>query len=79
MLGLFQRLRSRLSLIARVFKFVTLVTATIDNLNLCTGDAVVHGAATATVVIEANDDANGIFSLEPAGKAVEEGNINQFQ
>lgn len=51
----------------------------IDAMNVCTGDAVVYGAATATVVIEANDDANGIFSLEPAEKAVEEGDINHFK
>ncbi|KAK1176563.1 adhesion G-protein coupled receptor V1-like [Acipenser oxyrinchus oxyrinchus] len=43
-----------------------------------TGDSVVYGADTATVVIEANDDANGIFSLEPVGKAVEEGSSNDF-
>lgn len=48
-------------------------------MNLCTGDAVVYGAVTATVVIEANDDANGIFSLEPTEKAVEEGSINHFK
>ncbi|XP_054629148.1 adhesion G-protein coupled receptor V1 isoform X2 [Dunckerocampus dactyliophorus] len=41
-----------------------------------TGDAVVYGADTATVVIEANDDANGIFSLEPVEKMVEEGKSN---
>ncbi|KAM9822621.1 adhesion G-protein coupled receptor V1 isoform 2-T2 [Syngnathus typhle] len=43
-----------------------------------TGDAVVYGADTATVVIEANDDANGIFSLEPTEKTVEEGKSNYF-
>nr|XP_046243039.1 adhesion G-protein coupled receptor V1 [Scatophagus argus] len=43
-----------------------------------TGDAVVHGADTATVVIEANDDANGIFSLEDVEKPVEEGKTNHF-
>ncbi|MBN3308256.1 GPR98 protein, partial [Amia calva] len=43
-----------------------------------TGDAVVHGADMATVVIEANDDANGIFSLETTEKAVEEGHSNYF-
>ncbi|XP_029296357.1 LOW QUALITY PROTEIN: adhesion G-protein coupled receptor V1 [Cottoperca gobio] len=41
-----------------------------------TGDAVVYGADTATVVIEANDDANGIFSLESIEKPVEEGKTN---
>lgn len=43
-----------------------------------TGDAVVYGANTATVVIEANDDANGIFSLESVEKSVEEGKTNGF-
>ncbi|XP_059910296.1 adhesion G-protein coupled receptor V1 [Gadus macrocephalus] len=43
-----------------------------------TGDAVVYGVHTATVVIEANDDANGIFSLDPTEKAVEEGATNDF-
>ncbi|XP_026177361.1 adhesion G-protein coupled receptor V1 isoform X2 [Mastacembelus armatus] len=43
-----------------------------------TGDAVVYGAQTATVVIEANDDANGIFSLEAIEKPVEEGKTNNF-
>ncbi|XP_059193370.1 adhesion G-protein coupled receptor V1 [Centropristis striata] len=43
-----------------------------------TGDAVVYGADTATVVIEANDDANGIFSLEAIEKPVEEGKTNNF-
>ncbi|TNN50265.1 G-protein coupled receptor 98 [Liparis tanakae] len=43
-----------------------------------TGDAVVFGADTATVVIEANDDPNGIFSLEAVEKPVEEGKTNEF-
>lgn len=43
------------------------------------GDAVVYGADKATVVIEANDDANGIFSLEPIEKPVEEGKANSFK
>ncbi|XP_074494393.1 adhesion G-protein coupled receptor V1 [Sebastes fasciatus] len=43
-----------------------------------TGDAVVYGADTATVVIEANDDANGIFSLEAIEKPVEEGKTSNF-
>ncbi|XP_075960449.1 adhesion G-protein coupled receptor V1 [Anarhichas minor] len=43
-----------------------------------TGDAVVYGANTATVVIEANDDANGMFSLEAIEKPVEEGKTNHF-
>lgn len=46
---------------------------------LCAGDAVVSGAGRATVVIEANDDANGIFSLDPTEKAVEEGHTNHFK
>ncbi|XP_029685938.1 LOW QUALITY PROTEIN: adhesion G-protein coupled receptor V1 [Takifugu rubripes] len=47
-------------------------------LSNASGDAVVYGAVKATVVIEANDDANGIFSLEPTEKAVEEGHTNHF-
>ncbi|XP_017551078.2 adhesion G-protein coupled receptor V1 isoform X2 [Pygocentrus nattereri] len=43
-----------------------------------TGDTVVYGQHTATVVIEANDDANGIFSLDAAEKPVEEGKSNNF-
>ncbi|XP_019908355.3 adhesion G-protein coupled receptor V1 isoform X2 [Esox lucius] len=43
-----------------------------------TGDTVVYGATTATVVIEANDEANGIFSLESTEKRVEEGKTNIF-
>lgn len=42
------------------------------------GDAVVYGRHTATVVIEANDDANGIFSLDSTQKPVEEGRSNNF-
>lgn len=37
-----------------------------------------YGADTATVVIEANDDANGIFSLEDTEKPVVEGKTNHF-
>ncbi|XP_062310079.1 adhesion G-protein coupled receptor V1 [Osmerus eperlanus] len=47
-------------------------------LSNATGDAVVYGADTATVIIEANDDANGIFSLESMEKPVEEGKTNNF-
>ncbi|XP_053084899.1 adhesion G-protein coupled receptor V1 isoform X1 [Pangasianodon hypophthalmus] len=43
-----------------------------------TGDAVVYGKDTATVVIQANDDANGIFSLDATEKPVEEGKSNNF-
>ncbi|KAM8865111.1 adhesion G-protein coupled receptor V1 isoform 2-T2 [Synchiropus picturatus] len=43
-----------------------------------TGDAVVYGAGTATVVIKANDDANGIFSLETVERSVAEGTSNSF-
>ncbi|XP_049326601.1 adhesion G-protein coupled receptor V1 isoform X2 [Astyanax mexicanus] len=43
-----------------------------------TGDAVVYGQDTATVVIEANDDSNGIFSLDDTQKPVEEGKTNNF-
>ncbi|XP_058231364.1 adhesion G-protein coupled receptor V1 isoform X3 [Hemibagrus wyckioides] len=43
-----------------------------------TGDAVVYGKDTAIVMIEANDDANGIFSLDATEKPVEEGKSNNF-
>ncbi|XP_054544211.1 adhesion G-protein coupled receptor V1 isoform X2 [Talpa occidentalis] len=43
-----------------------------------TGDTVVYQHGTATVIIEANDDPNGIFSLEPIDKAIEEGKTNAF-
>nr|XP_001918372.2 G-protein coupled receptor 98 [Equus caballus] len=43
-----------------------------------TGDTVVYQYGIATVIIEANDDPNGIFSLEPVDKAVEEGKTNAF-
>ncbi|XP_069912554.1 adhesion G-protein coupled receptor V1 [Oryctolagus cuniculus] len=43
-----------------------------------TGDTVVYQHGIATVIIEANDDPNGIFSLEPIDKAVEEGKMNTF-
>ncbi|CAB1319363.1 unnamed protein product, partial [Coregonus sp. 'balchen'] len=43
-----------------------------------TGDAVVYGADTATVLIEANDEANGIFSLESTERPVKEGKTNNF-
>uniref|UniRef100_H0V266 Adhesion G-protein coupled receptor V1 n=1 Tax=Cavia porcellus TaxID=10141 RepID=H0V266_CAVPO len=43
-----------------------------------TGDTVVYQYGIATVIIEANDDPNGIFSLEPIDKTVEEGKTNAF-
>ncbi|XP_073933195.1 adhesion G-protein coupled receptor V1 isoform X3 [Castor canadensis] len=43
-----------------------------------TGDTVVYQYGIATVIIEANDDPNGIFFLEPIDKAVEEGKTNAF-
>ncbi|XP_019589799.2 adhesion G-protein coupled receptor V1 [Rhinolophus sinicus] len=43
-----------------------------------TGDTVVYQHGIATVIIEANDDPNGIFTLEPIDKAVEEGKTNAF-
>ncbi|XP_021064109.1 adhesion G-protein coupled receptor V1 [Mus pahari] len=43
-----------------------------------TGDTVVYEYGVATVIIEANDDPNGVFSLEPIDKAVEEGKANAF-
>lgn len=42
------------------------------------GDTVVYPYAIATVIIEANDDPNGIFALEPIDKAVEEGKTSSF-
>ncbi|NXU35332.1 GPR98 protein, partial [Drymodes brunneopygia] len=43
-----------------------------------TGDTVIFNAGVATIIIEANDDPNGIFSLEPLEKPVEEGKTNFF-
>ncbi|KAF1420925.1 G-protein coupled receptor 98, partial [Spheniscus magellanicus] len=43
-----------------------------------TGDTVIFKAGVATVIIEANDDPNGIFSLGTLEKPVEEGKINNF-
>ncbi|XP_043565048.1 adhesion G-protein coupled receptor V1 isoform X2 [Chiloscyllium plagiosum] len=43
-----------------------------------TGDTVVYGTSRATVIIEANDDPHGIFSLEPFEKNVFEGMANNF-
>ncbi|NWQ77266.1 GPR98 protein, partial [Columbina picui] len=43
-----------------------------------TGDTVIFKAGVATVIIEANDDPNGIFSLETLEKQVEEGKSNNF-
>ncbi|XP_048383057.2 adhesion G-protein coupled receptor V1 isoform X4 [Stegostoma tigrinum] len=43
-----------------------------------TGDTVVYDTSRATVIIEANDDPNGIFSLEPFEKNVFEGMANNF-
>ncbi|XP_051876623.1 adhesion G-protein coupled receptor V1 [Pristis pectinata] len=43
-----------------------------------TGDTVVYEPVRATVIIEANDDPNGIFLLEPFEKAVFEGTTNNF-
>ncbi|KAM6148616.1 adhesion G-protein coupled receptor V1 [Erethizon dorsatum] len=43
-----------------------------------TGDTVVYQYGIATVIIEANNDPNGIFSLEPIDKTVEEGKTNAF-
>ncbi|NXO67952.1 GPR98 protein, partial [Phainopepla nitens] len=43
-----------------------------------TGDTVIFNAGVATVIIEANDDPNGIFTLEPLEKQVEEGKSNFF-
>ncbi|KAH0628079.1 hypothetical protein JD844_008789 [Phrynosoma platyrhinos] len=43
-----------------------------------TGDTVVYGSGMATVIIGANDDPNGIFSLDQTSKVVEEGKTNDF-
>ncbi|XP_029429217.1 adhesion G-protein coupled receptor V1 [Rhinatrema bivittatum] len=43
-----------------------------------TGDTVVYASKRAVVIIEANDDPNGIFFLEPIDKTVEEGKTNDF-
>ncbi|NWY04075.1 GPR98 protein, partial [Nothoprocta ornata] len=43
-----------------------------------TGDTVIFKTGMATIIIEANDDPNGIFSLEPIDKSVEEGKSNVF-
>ncbi|XP_038661208.1 adhesion G-protein coupled receptor V1 isoform X3 [Scyliorhinus canicula] len=43
-----------------------------------TGDTVVYGTSRATVIIEANDDPNGIFLLEAFEKFVFEGMTNNF-
>ncbi|XP_076853827.1 adhesion G-protein coupled receptor V1 [Brachyhypopomus gauderio] len=43
-----------------------------------TGDTVVYGQDSALVVIEANDDASGIFSLDATEKPVEEGKSNNY-
>ncbi|XP_035385851.1 adhesion G-protein coupled receptor V1 [Electrophorus electricus] len=43
-----------------------------------TGDTVVYGQDTATVVIEANDDTSGIFFLDATEKSVEEGRSNKY-
>lgn len=42
------------------------------------GDTVVYGSGMGTVIVEANDDPNGIFSLESTIKVVEEGKSNNF-
>lgn len=47
-------------------------------MTLFLGDTVIFKAGVATVIIEANDDPNGIFSLEPLEKPVEEGKSNNF-
>ncbi|KAE8635798.1 hypothetical protein XENTR_v10002742 [Xenopus tropicalis] len=44
-----------------------------------TGDTVVSGNGNATVIIKANDDPNGIFSIEPVNKSVEEGTTTNFK
>uniref|UniRef100_A0A8C5UHL5 Adhesion G-protein coupled receptor V1 n=1 Tax=Malurus cyaneus samueli TaxID=2593467 RepID=A0A8C5UHL5_9PASS len=55
-----------------------LIPVLINLITLFSGDTVVFKAGVATVIIEANDDPNGIFSLEPLEKPVEEGKSNTF-
>lgn len=55
-----------------------LIPVLIKLITLFLGDTVIFNAGVATVIIEANDDPNGIFSLEPLEKPVEEGKSNTF-
>lgn len=55
-----------------------LISVLIKLITLFLGDTVIFNAGVATVIIEANDDPNGIFSLEPLEKPVEEGKSNFF-
>lgn len=61
-----------INLIVRQLLFITLTSL------FYLGDTVVYQYGIATVIIEANDDPNGIFSLEPIDKTVEEGKTNAF-
>lgn len=55
-----------------------LIPVLIELITLFLGDTVIFKTGMATVIIEANDDPNGIFSLEPLEKPVEEGKSNNF-
>lgn len=55
-----------------------LIPVLIEFITLFLGDTVIFKAGVATVIIEANDDPNGIFSLGTLEKPVEEGKINNF-
>ena len=68
-------MQSRHSLYQSIYLSIYLL---FDGMHFCSGDAVVYGADRVTVVIEANDDANGIFYLETTKKSVEEGKTNYF-
>lgn len=54
------------------------VCLSINKIIVFLGDTVVYKPRMATVIIEANDDPNGIFLLESTGKALEEGKTNDF-
>ncbi|KAF7670351.1 hypothetical protein LDENG_00010120 [Lucifuga dentata] len=89
--GDFTMLSNDTLLVCDVGEWMKSISVTVENDNIpetvepfyivlynATGDAVVYGADTATVEIEANDDANGIFSLNPTEKPVAEGGTNNF-
>lgn len=61
-----------------VFSSYNSVCLSINKIIVFLGDTVVYKPRMATVIIEANDDPNGIFLLESTGKAVEEGKTNDF-
>lgn len=62
------------------FRVTSISDSSFDKINYLffLGDTVIYSAGMATIIIEANDDPNGIFSLEPLEKPVEEGKSNFF-